>query len=52
MPKTIFKHIIDREIPATIIYEDDRCLAFEDVNPQRRSTSWSFPSKRFHRWPS
>jgi len=34
MPKTIFKRIIDREIPATIIYEDDRCLAFEDVNPQ------------------
>lgn len=32
--KTIFKRIIDREIPAKIIYEDDRCLAIEDVNPQ------------------
>lgn len=31
---TIFKKIIDREIPATILYEDDLCLAFEDVNPQ------------------
>ena len=42
MSKTIFKRIIDREIPAKIVYEDDRCLAFEDdVNPQAlRSTSW------------
>jgi histidine triad (HIT) family protein len=31
---TIFKRIIDREIPADIVYEDDRCLAFRDVNPQ------------------
>ncbi len=31
--KTIFKRIIDREIPAKIVYEDDRCLAFEDVHP-------------------
>ena len=34
MSKTIFKRIIDREIPAKIVYEDDHCLAFEDVNPQ------------------
>ena len=34
MSKTIFKRIIDREIPAKIVYEDDRCLAFEDINPQ------------------
>jgi histidine triad (HIT) family protein len=32
--KTIFKRIIDREIPADIIYEDDRAMAFRDVNPQ------------------
>ncbi len=32
--KTIFKKIIDREIPADIIYEDDLCIAFNDVNPQ------------------
>ena len=31
---TIFKRIIDKEIPAKIVYEDDRCLAFHDVNPQ------------------
>jgi histidine triad (HIT) family protein len=32
--KTIFKRIIDKEIPAKLVYEDDQCLAFEDVNPQ------------------
>jgi histidine triad (HIT) family protein len=34
MPKTIFQRIIDREIPADIVHEDDLCLAFRDVNPQ------------------
>ena len=32
--KTIFKRIIDKEIPARIVFEDDWCLAFHDVNPQ------------------
>ncbi|MBR5244131.1 MAG: histidine triad nucleotide-binding protein [Thermoguttaceae bacterium] len=32
--KTIFKRIIDKEIPASIVYEDDLCLAFHDVAPQ------------------
>lgn len=31
---SIFKKIIDREIPADIVYEDERCLAFKDINPQ------------------
>jgi histidine triad (HIT) family protein len=31
---TIFKKIIDREIPAEILYEDDRAMAFRDVAPQ------------------
>jgi histidine triad (HIT) family protein len=31
---TIFQKIIDRQIPATIVYEDDRALAFRDVAPQ------------------
>ena len=34
MSATIFAKIIDREIPADIVYEDDRCLAFRDINPQ------------------
>jgi histidine triad (HIT) family protein len=32
--KNIFQRIIDREIPADIVYEDDRCLAFRDIHPQ------------------
>jgi len=31
---TVFKKIIDKEIPAKIIYEDEHCLAFEDINSQ------------------
>ena len=31
---TIFKRIIDGEIPASIVYEDEQCLAFHDVAPQ------------------
>jgi histidine triad (HIT) family protein len=34
MSKTIFQKIIDREIPAKIAHEDDRCIAIHDVNPQ------------------
>ena len=32
--KTIFQKIVDREIPADIIYEDDQCLCFRDIAPQ------------------
>ena len=31
---TIFQKIIDRQIPADIVHEDDLCLAFHDVHPQ------------------
>ena len=31
---TLFTQIINREIPADIVYEDDVCLAFRDINPQ------------------
>jgi histidine triad (HIT) family protein len=31
---TIFKKIIDREIQADIVYEDELCLAFRDIQPQ------------------
>ena len=30
---TIFDKIVAKEIPATIIYEDDTCLAFRDIAP-------------------
>jgi len=31
---TIFSKVIRREIPADIVYEDELCLAFRDINPQ------------------
>ncbi|MHB0958216.1 MAG: histidine triad nucleotide-binding protein [Pirellulaceae bacterium] len=32
--KTVFQKIIDREIPASIVFEDEHCLAFQDIDPQ------------------
>jgi len=43
--KTIFKRIIDKEIPAKIVYEDDQCLAFQDVNPQAPTHVLLIPKK-------
>ena len=34
MSKTLFEKIAAREIPATIVYEDDMVLAFRDIKPQ------------------
>ena len=34
MSDNLFQKIIDRKIPADIVYEDEQCLAFRDVNPQ------------------
>ena len=45
MSETIFSKIIDREIPADIIYEDDLCLAFKDVNPQAPTHFLVIPKK-------
>ncbi len=42
---TIFQRIIDREIPADIVYEDDHCLAFRDVKPQAPTHVLVIPKK-------
>ena len=34
MSKTLFERIAAREIPASIVYEDDLALAIKDINPQ------------------
>jgi len=34
MSKTIFEKIINRELPSTIIYEDEKCIAIEDIAPK------------------
>lgn len=38
--KTIFKRILDKEIPADIVHEDEHCLAFRDIQPQRPRMCW------------
>ena len=43
--KTIFKKIIDGEIPADIVYEDERCLAFRDIAPQAPTHVLVIPRK-------
>ena len=43
--KTIFQRIIDREIPAKIVYEDEYCLAFEDVHPAAPTHVLLIPKK-------
>jgi histidine triad (HIT) family protein len=34
MSKTLFQRIIDREIPAKIEHEDDRCIVIHDIKPE------------------
>jgi len=34
MNKTLFEKIADKEVRATIVYEDDLVVAFKDINPQ------------------
>jgi histidine triad (HIT) family protein len=43
--KSIFKRIIDNEIPSYIIAEDDKHIAFLDVNPLREGHTLVIPKK-------
>ncbi len=43
--KTIFKRIIDNEIPARIVYQDALCLAFHDIAPQAPTHVIVIPKK-------
>lgn len=42
---TIFKRIIDKEIPVQAIYEDELCLAFADLHPQAPTHVLVIPKK-------
>ena len=46
---TIFSRVIKREIPAKIVYEDDLCMAFHDVNPQAPTHVLVIPKKEIPR---
>lgn len=46
---TIFSRIIAREIPARIIFEDNLCIAFHDVQPQAPVHILVIPKKEIPR---
>ena len=43
--KTIFAKILDKEIPCEFIYEDDKCVAFNDVAPKAKTHFLVIPRK-------
>jgi len=45
MSDTIFSKIIRKEIKADVVYEDDKCLAFRDINPQAPTHILIIPKK-------
>jgi histidine triad (HIT) family protein len=45
MAVNIFKKIIDGEIKADVVYQDDQCLAFRDINPQAPTHVLIIPRK-------
>ena len=49
MEDTLFSKIINREIPADIVYEDDFCLGFRDINPQAPTHILVIPRKAIPR---
>jgi len=44
---TLFEKIIAREIPAEIVHETERTLAFRDINPQARCHVLVVPKARY-----
>ncbi|MCH2113792.1 MAG: histidine triad nucleotide-binding protein [Pirellulales bacterium] len=45
MADTVFQKILNREIPAKIVYEDASCMAFHDVAPQAPTHVLIIPKK-------
>jgi histidine triad (HIT) family protein len=42
---TLFERIIQGEVPAQIIHEDDQCVAIRDINPQAPTHLLVIPKK-------
>lgn len=49
---TLFGKVIRREIPADIVYEDELCLAFRDINPQAPTHVLLIPKKEIDKLSS
>eukprot|EP01117_Protostelium_nocturnum_P004458 TRINITY_DN1606_c0_g2_i1.p3 TRINITY_DN1606_c0_g2~~TRINITY_DN1606_c0_g2_i1.p3 ORF type:complete len:206 (+),score=80.47 TRINITY_DN1606_c0_g2_i1:1134-1751(+) len=50
--ETIFSKIIEKKIKADVVYEDDLCLAFRDVQPQAPTHILLIPKERIPRLSS
>lgn len=44
-PETIFSRIIDKTIPAEILYQDELVTAFRDIHPQAKTHILIIPNK-------
>ncbi|MBD3754073.1 MAG: histidine triad nucleotide-binding protein [Gammaproteobacteria bacterium] len=42
---SIFTKIIERQIPASIVYEDEKCIVIKDINPKARVHLLIIPKK-------
>ena len=45
MSECLFCKIVARSIPATLVYEDDMVVAFDDINPQAPTHTLVIPRK-------
>lgn len=43
--ETLFTRIINRDIPADIVYEDDHCICIKDIHPQAPTHVLVIPRK-------
>ena len=49
MTDTIFQKIIDKELPADIVYEDELALVFKDINPVAPTHLLIIPKKQIEK---
>jgi len=47
MSETLFEKIINREIPADIIYEDNLSIVIKDIHPQAPTHLLIIPKKSY-----
>ena len=49
MTDTIFQKIVDKELPADIVYEDELALVFKDINPVAPTHLLIIPKKQIEK---
>ena len=50
MTNCIFCKIVNKEIPATVVYEDENYMAFNDINPKMKTHILIIPKKHIERF--